>query len=178
MQWYNLGMRTPVEIREYRPELIPRRGEMIAWAGAVAVGLVWLVLLLTNQRVIFVIPAMFLILLLSALLISLSNWVDRKTVIRMDSEGIEHQNGLRKVRLAWSEVAEVHVVPSRWGNRVQVSSQKNTFAFHTLGEVRMHGELKGRMGFEMGEEILRQLVLNSGLQIADQQGEGYYYSRR
>jgi hypothetical protein len=42
----------------------------------------------------------------------------------------------------------------------------------------MHGELKGRMGFAMGEEILRQLVLKSGLQIVDRQGEGYYYARQ
>jgi hypothetical protein len=171
-------MSTPAEVKEYRPELIPRRGEIIAWTGVLMVGLVWLLLALTNQRVVFVIPALFVILCLSALLISLGNWIDRRTVMRMDEQGIEYKNGLRKVRLAWLEIEEVRVVPSRWGNRVQVSSQRNTFAFHTLGEVRMHGELKGRMGFAMGEEILRQLVLKSGLQIVDRQGEGYYYARQ
>jgi hypothetical protein len=30
----------------------------------------------------------------------------------------------------------------------------------------------------MGEEILRQMVLKSGLQIVDRQGEGYYYARQ
>jgi hypothetical protein len=171
-----MGMQA--EVREYRPELIPRRGEMIAWTGFLAVGVVWLVLYLTDQRVIFVIPAMFAILFISAFLISLGNWIDRRTVIRIGAEGIEFQNGIRKVRLAWEDVNEIYVVPSRWGNRVQVSSPSNTFAFHTLGEVRMHGELKGRMGFEMGEEILRQMVLKSGLQIVDRQGEGYYYARQ
>lgn len=170
-------MGLPAEGREYRPELISRRGELIAWTGVLAVSLVWLVLYLTNQRVIFVIPAMLAVLLLSAFLISLGNWIDRRTVIRMGIDGVEFHNGIRKVRLEWQDVNEIHVAPSRWGNRVQVSSRSNTFAFHTLGEVRMHGELKGRMGFEMGEEILRQLVLKSGLQIVDRQGEGTYYAR-
>jgi len=69
------------------------------------------------------------------------------------------------------------VLPSRWGSKVQINGVRSYFVFHTLGEVRLHGEMKGRMGFEKGEQILRHLVLKSGLTITDREGEGYYYAR-
>ncbi len=42
----------------------------------------------------------------------------------------------------------------------------------------MRGELKGRFGFTRGEEILREIVLRSNLEIMDDTGVGYYYVRK
>jgi hypothetical protein len=61
---------------------------------------------------------------------------------------------------------------------VQVYSERSHFSFYTLGEVRIKDELKGRTGFEQGEEILQALVANCGLQRVDFPGEGYYYARQ
>jgi len=44
--------------------------------------------------------------------------------------------------------------------------------------VKVRGELKGRFGFVQGEEILRQIVLNSNLEITDDAGAGYIYVRK
>jgi hypothetical protein len=46
-----------------------------------------------------------------------------------------------------------------------------------LAELKVLDEVKGRMGFVEGDEILRQILLNSGLQIVERPGEGYYYAR-
>lgn len=174
-------MQMPVsetEVRLYRPELIPRRGEFIAWISAGLLGLTILILYLTQQRVSWVILGLSVFFLLSAAVISLGNWMDRRTIIQIGPDAIEYQNGLRRLRLPWSQVLDVRVSPAAWGMRVQVRGEQTYFVFHTLGEVRHKGELKGRTGFEAGDEILRQIVLNSNLQIVDDTGAGYYYARR
>lgn len=171
-------MQNEVGKREYRPELIPRRGEIVAWIGTLLTGLTWLVLAVSGQRVVIMIPVLFFLLLFSAFIISLSNWTDRQTRITILADGVEYKNGLRSVRFSWAEIREIRVTPGRWGEKVQVYGEHSYFTFHTLGEVRLQGNLKGRMGFDKGAEILRQLVLHSGLQIVDQLGDGYYYARR
>jgi len=163
--------------KEYRPLLIPRRGEIIAWLLTLLVGAVSLVFILTGQRTPVFLWILGLLLLSSALLISLSNWVDRHTIIRIHPDGVEFQNGLRKVSLAWEQIQEIRIQNSEWGKRVQVYGDQAHFVFRTLGEVRLRGKLQGKMGFENGEDILRQLVANSGLRIADQSGDDYYYAR-
>jgi hypothetical protein len=80
--------------------------------------------------------------------------------------------------MEWSEVKEVRVTPSPWGKKVQVYSDVNHFSFRTLAEVSVRGELKGRFGFMRGEEILRQIVLRSNLDIIDEPGGGFYYVRK
>lgn len=164
--------------QEYRPELLPRRGEWIAWGCAALVGVGWIILVLSRQRVL---PAMIFLeifLIFAALSISLGNWMDRKSVIRTDTAGLEFQNGLRNIRLAWSQVKEVRVNPSQWGKKVQVIGEGAYFAFRTLGEVKVQEQVKGRLGFENGEEILRQIVLSSGLEIVEQTGDGLTYTHK
>jgi hypothetical protein len=43
--------------------------------------------------------------------------------------------------------------------------------------VHLRGKLQGRMGFEQGEEILRQVVSNSGLKVTSRNGEERYLTR-
>lgn len=177
-RWYNFAVINGRDTLEFDPELLPRRGELFAWICAVLAGLGWLTLALVAHRVTLAVPLLTAALFLAALVISLSNWVDRSTKIRMDENGIGFRNGLRNVSLAWSEIREVRVYPSQWGKKVYVIGEKEGFSFRTLAEVRLRGELKGRFGFAQGDEILRSIVLNSGLEVQDQPGGGYVYSRR
>lgn len=176
--WYNFAVNSDQPSQAYEPELIPRRGEVIAWACVLLVALGILVMTLSGQTLSWLVILLAAALLLSAVLISLGNWSDRKTILRIDGEAIEFENGLRQVRLGWKEIDEVRVTPSPWGNKVEVYGEKSHFAFRTLAEVKVRGELKGRFGFRKGEEILRQIVLNSNLEIKDETGTGYYYVRK
>lgn len=162
---------------EYHPELIPRRGELIAWGLAILASAVWLALSLSGARVHITFPILAIFFVLAGALISLSNWVDRHTVLHLSPEGLEFENGLRRVHLAWEEIQQVHVLPSNMGDKVRVTSKKDYFSFRMLGEVHMHGELKGRMGFADGEKILRQIISQAGLKSAQKPGVGHYYSR-
>ncbi len=170
-------MQTMSASQEYHPIPIPRRGELIAWISTLLVGITWMVSRTWGQGAVLLL-ILGILLLLSAALISLGNWVDRHTVLRLHPDGIEFHNGLRNVRLGYDQVSEIFVQPSDWGSRVQVSGEGQRFVFRTLGEVRLREKVQGRMGFERGEEILRTLVLNSGLQIVSQTGGGYTYARQ
>jgi hypothetical protein len=168
---------------EYRPVMLPRRGEFIAWTLALLVGAAWLFLEVTGRVVFLAMPILLLFLLFSAASISLGNWMDRRSVLRLDRTGLSFQNGLRNVHLRWEEIQEVRAWPAQWGKKVEVIGAKTNgvkahFSFRTLGEVRVQGELKGRMGFEKGEEMLREIIQNSGLETVEHPGEGYFYTRR
>jgi hypothetical protein len=171
-------MQPASEMREYRPELIPRRGEITAWVLFLVVGAVWFVLILLHQRVAIPVPLMAGFMFLAAGSISLGNWMDRKTRLRLNDHEIEFQNGLRHVTLQWWQVREVQVSPAPWGKRVRVLAEKSYFDFHTLGEVKYRGEVKGRTGFVDGQEIVGQIIANSGLHIVGQPEGGYYVARK
>lgn len=163
--------------REFRPEQISRSGELIAWVCAVLVAALWIVLVLTGQTVNWAILLLEIFLLFAGTSISLSNWMDRHSLIRLSQEGIFYTNRLRNVHMNYQDVREVRVLPTRWGRKVQVIGKDAYFEFRTLGEVKVGGELKGRMGFEKGDEILHAIVTESDLEKIDRPGEGYYYAR-
>jgi hypothetical protein len=175
-------MESHLEAAEFRPELISRRGEAIAWAGALLVGGAWLALILSGNGVNLLVPLLAIPLLLAALSISLGNWMDRHTRLRLDEDGIIFQNRLRNVQMKWAEIQQVRVFPAQWSKKVQVVGENAHFSFLTLGEVKFGHEVKGRVGFAAGETILKRILENSDLHEIhragpDQQQSGYYYAR-
>jgi hypothetical protein len=161
---------------EFRPELMSRRGEWTAWALALAAGIgMWFL----NRS--GYIPAwawiFWVFLLFSGVSISLGNWLDRNTVIRLDVDGIRFENGLRRVRLSWFEVQKVAVLPARWGKSVQVIGNESHFGFKTLGEVQFQGEVRGRTGFPEGQSILDTILDETGLELVEESNSAYYYAR-
>jgi hypothetical protein len=176
-------MEDHLEKKEFKPELVSRRSEFIAWGSAIVVNGAWLLLIYFDQGMSVWLPILGIPLLLIAIGISLGNWMDRKTIIKIDVNGINFSNGLRRADLNWSEIKEVRVLPAQWGEKVQVFGEKVYFAFHTLGEVTSNGRVLGRTGFKDGTRILEHILEKSGLSESQQvdlgdQKEGYYYSRQ
>lgn len=165
------------DAREFKPEQDSRRGEMIAWGCAVLVGVLWMVLVFTGQSVNWAILLLEVFLIFAGTSISLSNWMDRRSLIRLSQDEVFFKNGLRNVDMKYQDINEVRVLPTRWGSKVRVIGNDAYFEFRTLGEVKIGGELKGRMGFEEGDDILNTIVESSGLERIDKPGEGYYYAR-
>lgn len=169
-------------IQEFRPELIPRRGELIAWGSALLVGGAWFVVKQITGSASLLAPILFIPLLLAALSISLGNWMDRHTVLCLDAEGVSYSNGLRHVQLAWDQIQQVRVLPAAWGKKVQVFGKQSYFGFFTLGEVRAQGRALGRTGIAAGESALQRILESAQLhQVGslspDQGQEGVYYVR-
>ena len=162
--------------REFRPELLSRRGEGTAWALALVASVgMWFL----NRS--GYVPSwawiFWAFLLFSGISISLGNWLDRSTVIWLTADGIRFENGLRQVRLSWPEIQKVAVLPARLGKSVQVIGEKSHFGFKTLGEVQFQGEVRGRTGFPDGQKILDVILRETGLVLVEESNNAYYYAR-
>ena len=164
-------------VREYHPELMPRRGEFNAWLLVIASFVGVFVL---NQAL-DVVPGwtwiFFGFLMFSALSISFGNWMDRSTRIVLESDGIKFENGIRHVQLGWHEVQKVAVLPTRWGKSVQVFGEQSHFDFKTLGEIQYQGEVRGRTGFVDGKKILDRILREANLALIEESNNAYYYAR-
>jgi hypothetical protein len=162
---------------EFRPVLLSRRGVLIGWGLALLLTATWLFLTFTGREAPAALTFLNAFLYAASASISLGNWMDRRTVIRLDDGGVTFDNGLRHTRLEWQDIRQVQVLPSNWGRKVRVIGSQAYFGFRTLGEVKVQGETKGRMGFVEGEKILRQILKRAGLRKTEQQGTIYYYVR-
>lgn len=169
--------------QEFHPELVSRRGELIAWGSALLVNGAWIILILSPQKVTLWVPILAVPLTLVAFGISLGNWMDRHTIIKMCLEDIYYSNGLRRVRLQWHDIQEVRVLPAQWGKKIQVFGNQSYFGFHTIAKVKVDGRELGRTGFRDGDLILIELLERAKLVVMEDnnsgnQSEGYYYYTR
>lgn len=164
------------DIREFRPELLSRRGEWLAWlaGGGLMIGLFLAGIQWGSQPITYWIFAGLIVFF--ALSISLGNWTDRRSVIRVGLEGIAFENGLRSVQLTWLEIQNVAVIPTRLGKRVQVQGAQSHFTFKTMGESMLVGQ-QMRTGFSAGEEILEIVLRECGMHIKVEKDGLEYYAR-
>jgi hypothetical protein len=162
---------------DLRPELISRRGEIVAWTVAALTAGAWGFLAALGFPVHPALKVLAILLALCGAMISLGNWMDRQTRLQLTLQGIEFTNGLRHVRLRWGEIQRLEIFPSPWGDKVSVQGTRSYFSFRTLGEVKAQGKIQGRMGFVRGDEIKRQILEKASLKQVNQPGSGYYYSR-
>jgi len=155
---------------------MPRKGEFNAWALAVGLGIGLYLALSTWPDLPGFLWIFEGVMIFSALAISLGNWMDRRTVLRLDADGIAFDNGLRSVRLGWPEVQNVAVVETRSGKRIQVQSEQSHFTFKTLTVMSMLGQ-SVRSGFAAGQEILDTILKSSNLKLTKESEGVYYYAR-
>jgi hypothetical protein len=164
------------ESKTYIPERLPRRGEFSAWALTIVTAFGFYVL---SRPVAIPFLAWFFIAVFtfSAASISLGNWMDRHTFIRIEPDGVVFENGLRKTHLPWDAIQEVRTSPSRWGTSVHVIGERAHFSFFTLGEMQFRGRVRARTGFAEGKLILDQIIRAAGLTNMLQDGQSTVYSR-
>jgi hypothetical protein len=141
--------------RTHRPELLPRQGERNAWLFALLASLA--LGLLHLQGVVPVFSWIFVIfLLVSALSISLGNWMDRRTVLRLADDGVAFENGLRRVSLTWSQISEVRIRPTRWGEQIQVIGEQSHFSFNTLGSCNSKARIAPKLALLRDRKSLKK----------------------
>jgi hypothetical protein len=164
------------EISEFRPELMPRKGEWNAWVFVFLLGIFFLI----GSSIWPEMPgAVWLfegLMILLAASISLGNWVDRRTMLRLSADGIAFENGLRSVRLSWPEVQHVAVVQTPSGKRIQVQGETSHFTFKTATVMSMFAQ-SVRSGFASGQEILDTVLQKSSMKLTKEAEGVYYYAR-
>lgn len=163
--------------REFHPERISRWSEAILWALAFLSLAIWFFLRLRGEGIHVLTTLFVLFMLFVAASTSLSNWMERKTVLILKPAGVDFTNGLRNISLAWDEIQEIRVIPSRFGKQVQISGADAHFQFRTLSVVERKGEIRAQMGFAAADFILEQILKSSGLKEIDHTDQGRYYAR-
>ena len=163
----------------FRPLVGSRRGEAYAWGLAGALALTAAITAWQLGTVPWFLWLLLGFFLGSALLSTFSNWVDSRTVLVLSNQGLVFRNGLRHVRLSWSEVESLRVLTDRWGKRVQVSGKDGQhFAFRTLAEVEIHaGQPQKLFGFAEGERLAEAIVQAAGLTAQPAADDEVYYAR-
>jgi hypothetical protein len=162
--------------QEFRPLIGNRRTELFAWILAIItlLGSWFSPVLLGIGHLFTVFLVVFFV--LSAVLISFGNWLERHTTLKLADTGIEYKNGIRLVRVNWKDIKEVRVYPSGKGSKVVVYSGHEYFSFQTLTEVSTGSKVKIRYGFDKGEEILEMILQRSNLQdVGKHHTEQYDY---
>jgi hypothetical protein len=160
---------------KYYPEIISRRGEYTVWILLLVVIAGWIILMISGRAVptaVYMLGGFFL---LAGLSISLGNWMDRRTLLEIKPGGIVFTNGLRYCDIIWDNIVAVEVHPSRWGKKIHVRARDSHFFFRMQGEVKIGGEIKGRMGFEDGDKILDAIIERSDLKLEKTTEMGEYY---
>ena len=155
--------------KELRPEILSRQGEFIAWGSTLLAVSAWAYLAYLGEHVhpIFILLGAFI--LLSALALSLGNWVDRHTVLYISEDRIKFQNGLRRAEFRWDEITQVRVYPSRMGKKVYVQAGRVHFNFRTHAEIKSRGKVKGAIGFVEGDRILVHIIKEAELETKGDQ---------
>lgn len=172
-RWYNCYM---ASVQEFHPELISRKWERNAWILAgISVAAYLLLWRISEPTVLFLVMVIFL--LISALFISFSNWIDRKTVLTLNEEGIKYYSGLRSVSMKWEDIEQLQVLPDRWGQRVLIFGNRTNIRFRTLSNVDFQGKVRGQIGFHNGKAILDEIIQSSSLISTENEKQGHYYIR-
>ncbi len=174
---YNSGMNA--DRQEFRPVLMARRGEIVSWLVWLAVTLAWIALSRLGSVPLFV-PLFWGVLTLMAAGASLGNWMDRRTVLRLDEHRVFFYNGLRTVDLPWSAVQRMEVLPSRWGRVVHVWGDDAHFRMRTLADIQAVGSatVSTQVGFPDADAIITQIQRRANLQVCKQLSDGHSYYER
>ncbi|KAA3648109.1 MAG: hypothetical protein DWQ07_03695 [Chloroflexi bacterium] len=164
--------------QEFRPLKTSRRGELYAWLFTLIVLLVLFFMPGLQERFLTVGTFLAIFFGLSAVVISLNNWMERATVLQLSEDGIAYRNGLRNVQFIWSEIERVEVVQRNIGRRVHVLGPQAHFAFYMQSAVKLGNRVGELTGFEQGEDILETILQKASLTpTAESSDDVYYYAR-
>jgi hypothetical protein len=130
---------------------------------------------------IFELPIVFwlasTLLLIVALAITLSHWLEGRTVIRLKVEGIQFESPLRNVEFAWSEIEELWCGKIRGGWRYMISGTDAAFRFQSLVIIRSGQGREVRTGFGEGQKIAKMIHQSAGLNELDRQDDIWIYRK-
>ncbi|MDF1500666.1 MAG: hypothetical protein P1P76_09365 [Anaerolineales bacterium] len=151
-----------VEANTYRPVSVPVRGELVAWAVATALVALCAVLIWQTGRLPVWVLLFTAIMLLLALAIRFSRWMEAHTVIEVGLDAIRYVNPLRKTELRWAELKQLTASRVGSGWMIVVVGDQGGFRFQTATTLKGTGGNQLRTGYPQGAEIVEQVLINGG----------------
>jgi hypothetical protein len=142
-----------VEPETFRLWIGSRRGEYVAWVCSLVMGVMSGFLYWRDEPLPCMGIGLFTIFTIAAGLMSFSNWLERKTFIRVDSNGVVYASPIRNVRMEWSRVAYVAAAKSGPSWKILVAGGGGHFHYRTEGMVRAGARGTLRLGMKEGTRL-------------------------
>ena len=161
----------------HRPVPVSRRGEGFAWLSAGLAALGSLILTLRGGQLPDVGIGLVIVLVLAAGLITLGNWLDRRTRIELLEQRVLYHSPLRQVNLPYADIQRLTASRLRDAWRVGVVGPDRGFTFRTGTTLRFAGMDRLTYGFAGGEGLAAALRQRAELGPAIWDGQ-QWVSRR
>jgi hypothetical protein len=163
--------------RTFSPAAVDRRGEGVGWllTAGLAAGLA--VIFWRSGGVPWLGLVLLVILIGLSSLVSLGNWLESNTTIRLDVAGIEERQPLHSVALRWDEILELWAWPASRGWRILVRGTGGQILFRTGERLVSARGPELRLGFPQGEQLAAR-VRNAAQLAAPQPQEAGWVCRR
>ena len=162
----------------FRPILSKPSAIYIAWLLFGVSGLAWGYLFLRGLTLPPSLWITSMIVLLVALAITFSYWLERRTFIVLEEGGIRYESPLRKVTLQWGDIHELWCASIRGGWRFMISSSEATFRFESLSVVQSGSGREVRSGFNEGKRIVQLVQQRADLRYLDRQDRIWVYRKQ
>lgn len=166
-----------LQLGDYQPSPPNASGLRMAWVLFTISLMVGLYMLYFN----FTLPVIFYIatvlLLLVALAISLSYWLERNAVISVSEQGVGFRSPIRRVFLDWNEIEELWCGAIRGGWRFMVSGEAAAFRFQSLIVLRSGTGREVRSGFPEGVRIAQTIFNKAGLTAHKEEQDIYVFRK-
>jgi hypothetical protein len=116
----------------FQPASASRRGELIAWASAVVIGLLLTIFYFVTREIQCLTAGLFIFFLGAATLITFGLWVDSKTFAQVSPDFLHYKSPFRNVRLEWDQIEEVRAMDAGSVWRVVVYGAGRYFRIRVL----------------------------------------------
>lgn len=161
----------------YSPVPLDPSGLRMAWLLSVVTSLVCVYLLQRNLT-----PPPFIwltsgFLILLALSISFSHWLERRTVVILEPEAIRYESPLRKITIPWDAIEELWCESIRGGWRFIVSGSGAVLRFQSLVVLRSGMGREVRTGYVEGKQIARVVHKHAELQGLERKDQIWIYRK-
>lgn len=147
----------------YRPVPQNPLGLRIVWLLFGATVLLWGILSFRGVKPPMLMQGTTVLLLLVALGITLSHWLDARTSIVLREEGMHYKSPLRTISLGWGEINELWCASVQGGWRFLVKGSNAAFRFQSFVEIHSGTGRSIRSGFPEGLKIAQMIVAQADL---------------
>jgi uncharacterized membrane-anchored protein len=149
----------------------------MAWALAAVATSVGVSLVSLNRQLPLVFWLSFVLLLVVAIAITFSHWLERRTMIILEDESVIFQSPLRSVMLPWEQIEKLACIKIQRGWRFMVSGKQAAFRFQSMITLRSGFGREVRSGYDRGLEIARFIQHSAKLDQVSQQDQVWIYSK-
>lgn len=161
-----------------KPEAGSRRPEALSWAFAVVLFGILFFMRPELQALRFGAWALGLFFGFSGAVMTLGNWLERNTSMRLNLQEIALVRPLQTLGMKWDEVDRVDVMTKSNARRVFVQGRGVKFSFRPATRVEIRGKIRDEYGFLESEKIIETILTMAKIsEIRHDLVNGYYYAK-